>query len=158
LIANNLFIHIRNRFLTMYAYDGVTISHNTHFQSGNIMSLYGKASNGFVYTDNLTNRAESTYGIFGDGVGEGNPALARFTPGGIIRNNLIIGAPANQYPRQNVYPPSASEVKFVDFDKGDYRLSPQSRFKGTASDKTDPGCHFDRLPQTKTIDKTVLTN
>ncbi|HEU4507661.1 MAG TPA: right-handed parallel beta-helix repeat-containing protein [Pyrinomonadaceae bacterium] len=148
-ISNNLFIDIANRFLTMSGYNNVTLTHNTHFQGGNIMSLYGDPSMGFVYTDNITNRGEKGYGLFGDGVGEGNPALARYVPGATIRNNVIIGASANNYPRQNAYPASAAEVKFVDFQNGNFRLSPQSRFKNTASDKTDPGCHFDRLPQQK---------
>ena len=148
-ISNNLFIDIANRFLTMSDYHNVTMTHNTHFQGGNIMSMHGEPSPGFVYTDNITNRGSSGYGIFGDGVGEGNAALGRYAPGATIRNNVIIGASANNYPRQNSYPASVSEVKFVDFEKGDYRLSPQSRFKGTASDKTDPGCHFDRLQQLK---------
>ena len=152
-IVNNLFIGIANRFLTMTAYDDVTLSHNTHFQGGNIMSLYGKPSNAFVYTDNLTNRSESGYGIFGDGVGEGNAALARYAPGHSIRNNVFIGASAKYYPGQNSFPASVAEVKFVDYEKGDYRLSPQSRFKGTASDRGDPGCHFDRLIPQKKIDK-----
>ena len=148
-ISNNLFVDIANRFLTMSGYPNVTMTHNTHFQGGNIMSLYEEPSPGFVYTDNITNRGEKGYGIFGDGVGEGNAALARYAPGSTIRNNVIIGASGNNYPRQNAFPASASEVKFVNFEKGDYRLAPQSRFKGAASDKTDPGCHFDRLPREK---------
>ena len=72
-IANNLFTGISNRFLTMTGYYNVTLNHNTHFQGGNIMSLYGEPSTGFVYTDNITNRSVNGYGIFGDGVGEGNP-------------------------------------------------------------------------------------
>jgi hypothetical protein len=148
-IENNLFTGIGNRFLTISGYYNVTMSHNTHLQGGNIMSFHGEPSTGFVYRDNLTNRSTSGYGIFGDGVGEGKPALARFAPRGEISHNVFIGASASLYPPKNFFPGSASEVKFVNFDGGDYRLNAQSRFKGTASDGADPGCHFDRLPKQK---------
>src|SRR5262249_45022060 len=49
-IINNLFTGIANRFFTMTEYPNVTLSHNTHFQGGNIMTLYGEPSPGFVYT------------------------------------------------------------------------------------------------------------
>src|SRR5689334_14155353 len=102
-ITNNLFTGISNRFLTMTDYPNVTLSHNTHFQGGNIMSLYGEPSPGFVYTDNITNRAPNGYGIFGDSAGEGNPALARYAPGVSIKRNVIIGANASVYPPNNAF-------------------------------------------------------
>src|SRR5262245_58092860 len=77
LIKNNLITGITNRFFTINGYHNVTLDHNTHFQNGNIMILMGNPSNGFVYTNNVTNRAPKGYGIFGDGVGEGKAALAR---------------------------------------------------------------------------------
>ncbi|HUE84269.1 MAG TPA: hypothetical protein VMM84_19370 [Pyrinomonadaceae bacterium] len=152
-IVNNLFTGIRNRFLTMSGYHNVTLSHNTHFQNGNIISFHGESSKRFVYTDNLTNRSASGYGIFGDGVGEGKAAIARFAPDHVISNNIFIGASQGLYPPKNAFPASVSDVRFVDFQGGNFRLASQSRFKGTASDRGDPGCHFDRLPQEKTIDK-----
>ena len=148
-IINNLFTGIGNRFFTMSGYQNVTVAHNTHFQDGNIMTLHGQPSEGFVYRDNITIRAPKGYGIHGDGVGEGTAGLARWTPGGVVRNNLFIGAQSRFYPQQNAFPASVDEVKFVDFDGGNYRLSPQSHFKGTASDRGDPGCQIDVLPQQK---------
>ena len=148
-ITNNLFTGISNRFLTMNGYHNVTLSHNTHFQNGNIMTLHGKVSNGFVYTNNITNRAAKGYGIHGDGVGEGTAALTRWAPEADVRGNLFIGAQARFYPPQNAFPGSVDEVKFVDFEGGNFRLSPQSRFKRTASDRGDPGCQIDVLPQQK---------
>ena len=145
-ITNNLFTGITNRFLTMTDYANVVVSHNTHFQGGNIMSLYGETSSGFIYTDNITNRGSDGYGIFGDGVGEGNAALARYAPGHKVQRNVIVGANASSYPPNNAYPATLEDVGFQDHRGGNYRLSPKSKFKGTASDKTDPGCHLDRLP------------
>ena len=148
-ITNNLFTGISNRFLTLNGFHDVTLDHNTHFQNGNIMMLHGHPSTGFVYTNNITNRSASGYGIFGDATGEGNAALARYVPGSSIRNNVFIGANASQYPPNNRFPSSAAEVKFVDFQGGNFQLSQQSPFKAAASDRGNPGCHFDRLPQQK---------
>ncbi|HEX2270911.1 MAG TPA: hypothetical protein VHH35_15310, partial [Pyrinomonadaceae bacterium] len=38
-IANNLFIGIANRFLTMSGFYNVTVNHNTHIQNGNVTAL-----------------------------------------------------------------------------------------------------------------------
>jgi hypothetical protein len=145
-ITNNLFTGISNRFLTMTDYANVTLNHNTHFQGGNIMSLYGEPSTGFVYTDNITNRGANGYGIFGDGVGEGNAALTRYAPGNTVKRNLVIGANASLYPPNNAFPATLQDVGFQDHEGGNYRLTVKSRFKGSAIDKTDPGCQLDRLP------------
>src|SRR5689334_10657698 len=145
-ITNNLFTGISNRFLTMSDYYNVTVSHNTHFQNGNIISLYGEPSAGFVYTDNITNRAPNGYGIFGDGVGEGNAALARYAPGNTVKRNVLIGAKASIYPPNNAFPATIDDVGFQDYQGGKYRLTAKSKFKGTAAEKTDPGCQLDRLP------------
>jgi hypothetical protein len=144
-ITNNLFTGISNRFLTMTAYYNVTLNHNTHLQGGNIMSLYGDPSIGFTYKDNITNRDPNGYGIFGDAVGEGNAALARYVPQGTIKRNVLISATASLYPPDNAYPATIAEVGFQDYRGGNYRLLAKSKFKGTATDKTDPGCQFDRL-------------
>ena len=145
-ITNNLFTGINNRFLTMTDYYNVTLSHNTHFQNGNIMSLYGEPSTGFVYTDNITNRGANGYGIFGDSVGEGNAALTRYAPGNTVRRNVLIGANASLYPPNNAFPSTIEDVGFQAHQGGNYRLTAKSKFKGSATDKTDPGCQLDRLP------------
>jgi hypothetical protein len=145
-ISNNLITDIKNRFLTISGFYNVTIDHNTHFQNGNIMALYGEPSNGFVYINNITNRAPSSYGIFGDGVGEGNAALAKFLPGGIVRKNILIGAASSQYPAGNAFPATLEAVGFQEPHKGNYRLGPKSPFKGSGTDSRDPGCQLDRFP------------
>ena len=145
-ITNNLFTGISNRFLTMTGYYNVTLNHNTHFQGGNIMSLYGEPSTGFVYTDNITNRSANGYGIFGDGVGEGNAALARYAPGNTIKRNLFIGATASLYPPNNAYPATIEDVVSGLLVAVTSAWLTNSKFKGSGTDKTDPGCQLDRLP------------
>jgi hypothetical protein len=139
-ITNNFFTGINGTFLTISGYPNVTISNNTHFQTGNIMMLYGDPSPGFVYKNNITVRDDKGYGVKGDASGEGNIALQQFTPSFSFVNNVIVGANASQYPPNNFYPASIGDVGFVAFDKGDFRLSPRSRFKQLGSD-------FELLPK-----------
>lgn len=134
LVANNLFYNIRGPFLTMSGFNNVTFTHNTHFQTGNIMILYGIPAQKFVYSDNLTIRGSKGYGVFGDGTGEGTVALRKYAPDSVFRNNVLIGANASEYPKENQYPASIDRVGFVNFEKGEYRLSPNSPFKGIGAD------------------------
>ena len=146
-ITHNLFTGIKNRFLTISGYENVVIDHNTHIQNGNIMALHGDPSPGFVYTNNITIRAPSSYGIFGDGVGEGTAALNRFLTGYKMSRNVVIGASASQYPPNNAYPATPEKVGFQDFNGGNYRLTAKSAYRNTSTEKDDPGCHVDRLPK-----------
>jgi hypothetical protein len=139
-ISNNFFTGISGTFLTINGYVDVTISNNTHIQSGNIMTLYGDPSPGFVYENNVTIRDSKGYGVKGDATGEGTIALAQFAPAGVFRNNVIVGANSSQYPKDNFYPGSASEVGFIAPENGDFRLSPRSRYK-------QAGANFELLPK-----------
>jgi hypothetical protein len=128
-ISNNLFTGIKGTFLTMSGYENVTISNNTHLQSGNIMTLHGDPSPGFVYQNNITVRDDKGYGVKGDASGEGTIALKDFTPGATFRNNLIVGARSSMYPAQNFYPGSVTDVGFMGLETGDLRLNPRSKYK-----------------------------
>ena len=127
-ISNNLFTNISGTFLTMSGYPDVTIANNTHVQTGNIMTLHGDPSPGFVYENNVTIRDKKGYGVKGDATGEGTVALNLFTPSATFQNNVIVGANASQYPGKNFYPTSLTDVGFVDPAKGDFRLDPASRY------------------------------
>ena len=139
-ISNNFFTGIANTFLTINGYPDVTISNNTHFQSGNIMTLYGDPSQNFVYENNITIRDSKSYGVKGDSTGEGTIALGQFTPAAVFRNNVIAGANSSLYPRDNFYPASMSEIGFIAPENGDFRLSPKSKYK-------QAGANFDLLPK-----------
>ncbi|HEU4765787.1 MAG TPA: hypothetical protein VFS77_00395, partial [Pyrinomonadaceae bacterium] len=137
--------------LTISGYPNATISNNTHFQRGNIMTLHGDPSPGFVYKNNLTVRDSRGYGVKGDASGEGTVALAAFTPGAQFVNNVIVGANASLYPGNNSYPSSLSEVGLVNPEGGDFRLSPKSRYRAaggqSGGQKPAVGCDFDLLPK-----------
>lgn len=145
-IVNNLWEDVKGMWFqgTDGAKD-VLIEHNTHLQkSGNIMTLYGRPTDGkFVYRYNLTLR--TGYGIKGDGTGEGVVALAKFCPNYDFTKNVIVGAKAGEYPPDNFYPSSLEQVGFVDYAKGDYRLGPSSKFKKQGAERKDVGANIDAL-------------
>jgi len=136
LVSNNLFYDIKGPFLVFNGFNNVTFTHNTHIQTGNIMTLYGTPSEKFVYTDNLTIRGSKGYGLVGDGIGEGATALRHYAADGVFKNNVLIGTNPSEYPKENQYPASVDKVGFVNFEKGDYRLGPGSPYKGVGADFT----------------------
>jgi len=68
-------------------------------------------------------------------------------PGGFeigVTDLTIVGASPSDYPKDNFYPASIQQVGFVDPEKGDYRLTPSSKYKKLADGK-DIGCDIDAL-------------
>jgi hypothetical protein len=127
----------------------VTVAHNTILQTGNLIKAGGTPNAGFVYRDNISRHNE--YGIFGDSMGYGNPAINTFFPGGVVTRNVLakeVNAPWNAdivYPPGNMFPASLSAVGFENLAGGDYRLSAASRFRQKGTGGTDPGCDFTQL-------------
>jgi hypothetical protein len=144
-VSNNLFVDIRGPFLTMNGYNNVSLIHNTHFQTGNIMVLYGTPAQQLVYRDNLTVRHANSYGIFGDSMGEGVAALRKFAPDAVVKNNVFALADGSVYPKDNYFPASIDAIGFADFAKGDYRLTSASPYKKAASDGLPAGSAFEKL-------------
>jgi hypothetical protein len=144
-ISNNLFVDLHGPFLTLNGYNNVTLTHNTHFQTGNIMVLYGTPVQQLVYRDNLTIRAATGYGVFGDSLGEGMAALRKFAPDSILRKNVFALADSSLYPKDNYFPGSIQQVGFVNFEKGDYRLAPNSPYRKASSDGQPVGADWDKL-------------
>ena len=89
-IVNNLFEDINHRnwggnglFLQIgNAPANVTVDHNTVFQTGNIITAYGRSRGAFItipgfrFTNNVT--MHNAYGIFGSGSGVGSAALSSY--------------------------------------------------------------------------------
>jgi uncharacterized protein (TIGR03437 family) len=143
LIANNLWTDIRGPFMTMNGYYNVTLDHNTSFQTNNTYTLYGDQALGYVSTNNLT--IENPWGIFGDGGYMGTAGLAKYTPSYVFSKNLMVGASSSMNPSGNFYPAIASDVGFVDFAGGNYRLSSSSPYSKAGTDGKDVGVDFDQL-------------
>jgi hypothetical protein len=120
----------------------VTIDHNTAFQTGPQMVADGAPSAGFTYQNNLTHNGT---GFLGSGTGDGNSTLGTYFPGAVFRKNSIIGGSASNFPPGNFFPPSLNDVQFVDRQRGDYRLSPLSRYSKAAINGRDIGADFGAL-------------
>jgi hypothetical protein len=88
---------------------GITIEHNTATQTGGIIFAGDTGPHEtFVFQHNVMPHNE--YGIIGSGTGPGNSTLQKFFPAGVIRGNVLIGAPAASYPRDNLFPASAAAL------------------------------------------------
>lgn len=104
--------------------------------------------NGFIFRNNIL-----TYNIFGikaDGTAEGTASLNVATDSATRTwsKNLINGSSTN-YPTDNTYVSSATDIQFVDFNNGfsggNFKLRATSPGKNAASDGTDMGYDKDRL-------------
>jgi hypothetical protein len=124
--------------------DQIIFNHNTVFQSGNIMSIYGDPTTNFVFNNNLL--PHNVYGIIGDGGTAGLATLSLYMPGAVMNRTVIAGAGiAPYYPANNFFPTILESVQFTDRTNGNYRLAASSPYKNLGTDGKDPGCDFDQL-------------
>jgi hypothetical protein len=143
----------------------VTIDHNTGFATGNILTtetanILNKA---LVFTNNIA--PHNTYGVVGTGSPFGTASLDRNFTGYVFQKNVIIGGQASNYPSGNFFVSSFTQVGFVDYAGGDYRLSSSSPYKNAGSDGKDVGCQLGAPtttptppPSTPTISGVTATN
>ncbi len=129
----------------------VHIEHNTVMQSGNILSVYGgtaaapRRAPGFRFASNIV--LHNTYGIFGNQVGIGNPAIATYLPQSVIIGNAMAGGNASLYPAGNVFPTVASLMaQFQNPAANDYRLISGSFLRSLVQGVT--GVDFDEMQRT----------
>ena len=131
--------------------EDVTFEHNTVIHTGNIISTDYAPNIRFIFRNNILRHND--YGIFGSGLGIGNSTITKYFPASIITGNVMVkevNAPRNAeslYPAGNFFPESMQAVGFVDYERGNYRLRPGSRFHATATEGADPGANFDQLPK-----------
>jgi hypothetical protein len=160
-IRNNLFTDIDHRtwggggiFLQIGDEPAdVHVEHNTVIHSGNIISVYGgtlaapRVAPGFRFASNIVEH--NTYGIFGNNVGSGNPAIAAYFPGSVIVGNAIAGGNPNIYPAGNVFPTVANLMaQFENPVGGDYRLISGSNLRSLVQGVT--GVDFDEMQRAMT--------
>jgi len=160
-IRNNLFTDIDHRVwggAGIFVQLGdepadVHIEHNTVMQSGHIISVYGgtaaapRQATGFRFASNIV--LHNTYGIFGNNVGTGNPAIATYFPGSVIVGNAIAGGNPNLYPAGNVFPTVANLMsQFENPAADDYRLISGSSLRSLIQGVT--GVDFDEMQRAMT--------
>ncbi len=148
LIRNNLFTDIsakkydgRGFFIISTTFDNVVIENNTVIHDGSIAIAYGEPVTNFVFRNNIVFNNE--YGFFGDGTGGGKIAINKFFPKAVISNNIIIGGSASDYQNKNYYPASINNLRFVNAEAGDYRLTSDNRFLERAGESESLGANLD---------------
>jgi hypothetical protein len=131
----------------------VHVEHNTVIHSGNIISVYGGSPSkprvvpGFRFASNIVEH--NTYGIFGNGIGSGNPAIAAYFPDGLLMGNVIAAAKPSLYPAGNWFPSVADLMAQFENPAGDdYRLIGASRLRSLVQGET--GVDFDEMERAMT--------
>jgi hypothetical protein len=121
-----------------------TIDHNTIITTASVQSLgmadtAAKKVSNVVFTNNLSTR--TNYGFFGSNAGEGTVALTADFINWTFSRNVIVGAPAKNYPAGNFFPSSLDEVRFVNHAGGNYALASDSPYKNAGTDGRDIGAN-----------------
>jgi Putative Ig domain len=153
-IENNVFYDISatwgsgsRLFLIGDGVDSLVIDHNTADTSdSSILYLYGASSpeTNMRYTNNMS--AHNSYGVIGDTIGIGLPAIAVYLPGGVFAGNVLAGGNAASYPTGNYFPSVAVwQAQFVDFAHTNYHLLSSSRYKNAGTDGKDLGANVDAI-------------
>lgn len=153
-IRNNVFLDVGGPwgngrlFQLLEGTSGVSIEHNTAFQTGGI--LFGgdrEPHTGFVFRDNVVPHNE--HGITASGTGPGNQTLERFFPGAVFRGNLIVGAKSGVYPQGNLYPASLDEIVIRTPPLPGAKLAPLLSLRGpytrAATDGGEPGANIEAV-------------
>jgi hypothetical protein len=122
--------------------ENVTIDHNTGFATGAIIMTEVKSAlnTALVFTNNIV--AHNDYGVIGTGTRIGTDTLSRNFTSYVFQKNVIVGGQASAYPAGNFFVTSFSQVGFVDFARGDYRLSSSSPYRNAGTDGKDIGCQL----------------
>lgn len=122
----------------------ITVVHNTIHQSGNIVMAFGGSREApqqiarFRFRDNIIRHNE--YGVHGDDRATGLDTLSAFFPGADFGGNALAGGDPKRYPAGNLFLTEAEfDAQFVQATSGDFRLRPNSRLRGRASDGKDVG-------------------
>jgi hypothetical protein len=127
--------------------DSVVVDHNTvNTTNSTVVQLYGASTpdTNFQYTNNMS--PHNTYGLIGDNVGIGLPAINAYLPGGVFARNVLAGGQASNYPTGNYFPTVAAwQAQFVDFAGGNYRLLVTSAYKNAGTDGKDLGADVDAV-------------
>lgn len=135
----------RRMYLILGDCHDILIAHTTGFSQDQFLLFVNGGTDRVTVRDNL--QTHGLYGLAMDGDGEGNSAISNATTNFADEGNVWIGCDPAIYPvgspTPNRFPVNEAAVGMMDFAGGDYRLSPASPYKGTASDGTDPGCDID---------------
>ena len=154
-ISNNLFDSgVEEIFLSMTSADNITLTHNTYPGSptplgrASMIFAHTTTSNNFVFKDNIL--AHNEYGMNC----QSGPASGCW-PSLQMSNNVIIdnrsdsgkigGGPLSSLYPNDFITPSQGAVNWFNPAAADYRLRPDSPYRGLGSGGTDPGVDMAQL-------------
>lgn len=121
----------------------IVVEHNTALQTGNLITIDGRAHAGFVYRNNIARHND--FGIIGEGRGIGLDSIGAYLPGAVIAGNVFIGGDAARYPGDNYFVSSLLAVGFSDVAAGVFGLAQDSPFRGRGTDGRDIGADITSL-------------
>lgn len=136
-------------FQLLFGTDGVTIDHNTVIGDAIATTMIGGqvSHTNFIFRNNVV-----PFGKWGIATskGEGLVGLNVIAPGCVLTRNALVRDPDSRafeekYPPGNFILNSWKDVGFVDLEKGDYHLSPGSRYRGAGTDGKDLGADMDAI-------------
>jgi hypothetical protein len=142
-ISNNVFLNIggpgfegRGYFIQIADGEDITVSNNTVFNTGNIVTFYGTPPRLFVFRDNIT--GHGAYGV------QGLPDVRSAAAREMVRNNVFINdrrvdSGGYSFPSNNTIVNDARDIGFANAAANDYRLSSNSRFRGKGTNRQDVG-------------------
>ena len=144
-IANNLLVDIVPDYSAVFMIgccaNTVFVENNTVQQTGNIMTCYGVSHANFVFRNNIVQFND--YGF----VCPANLMTPDSRGNTIVDNRGTIAA--NGYPKNvpngNSVVRSLDDIGFVNYEQGDWRLTPQAKTKRKGSDGKAVGVDFDAL-------------
>jgi hypothetical protein len=151
-IENNLFLNIGDGkgfegsgyFILVTNGVDILIANNTVFNTGNITTFYNTMPEGFVFRDNIT--GHGSYGIHGIEGGIRSPLGRAFFQNNVFMNSQRVDSAGLSFPQGNTLVGDMSEVGFANAGARDFRLTPNSRFKGKGTNRTDVGVNQGTLP------------
>jgi len=153
-IANNLFA-TGGWIADLVGGDSVTIEHNTFLNNGSGKWAGGRMMNGIFPTTNLVMKNNiafnNEYGMHCQPPHDNTWTTC--WPGITMAGNVFVQLQTDRYRPDcsNTYPPrnfcisGINTIGFVNPSGGDYRLSPESKIRGRADDRTDPGVDMNKL-------------
>lgn len=152
LLKNNLLYEAKPvegaaaNFLQLVSGHNIVIEHNTVIQSGSPVSSETQTTK-LVFRDNIVNN-----GIYGMQCSLPPYAMQTCWPGLVFAKNIVVGEypiygkrTCADYPAGNWCASTIREVGFLDGSQHKYQLGDASKFRGRASDRTDPGCDIATL-------------
>jgi hypothetical protein len=154
LIQNNVFdMGVEDMLVSLASADNVSVIHNTYPGSPaslggkSLVFAHGAASNNLILRDNIISNNE--YGMNCQIPGGGCFPGLSLNGNVVIDNRSLAGKNSNPslttlYPNNRIAPSQVS-IGWADQQQGNYRLSANSPYRGTASDGTDPGVDMDRM-------------